>query len=168
MTRSGTRIIFEATPNAHGWETRTLPWGGLTRILTEHYSWSRRNQIPEIGYRPTIYKSQNLSGRSTHYSPGDWRVVEVDYYPPPSEGKLAIAICYCDYSPIERDWKPLNVIPPSPEVVASIEAENPGWTAEHGKKFGLTLPEPEVLATVPDTLGTELKSDEVDEVNQNG
>jgi len=164
-----TRIIFEAASDSHGWlERQLVPWGGLTNILTEHFFWGDHHKLPEPGYRPSVYESQDGGRPSTHYSPSDWVVSRVVYYPRPGDDEPAIAICYCDYSPIERDWKPLNVIPPSPEVVASIEAENPGWTAEHGKKFGLTLPEPEVLATVPDTLGTELKSDEVDEVNQNG
>lgn len=162
MKNERTNLIYKAKSDAHGWlERKIMPSGMLTSTLSEQSFWGDGHKLPEPGDRLDVYDSKDGSSRSTHWAPGDWVVSRVVYYPRPSDDEPAIAICYCDYSPIERDWKPLNVIPPSPEVVAKIEEKYPGWTVLHGEKFGLALPEPEVLAT-------ELKSDEVDEVKQNG
>ena len=117
-----TRIIFEASPDSHGWlERQLVPWGGLTNILTEHFFWGDHHKLPEPGYRPTIHESQDGTGQSTHYSPGDWVVDRVVYYPRPNDDEPAIAICYCEYSPIERDWKPLGMGRPIPELLAEMD-----------------------------------------------
>jgi hypothetical protein len=139
-----TNLIYKAKSDAHGWlERKLMPSGMLTSTLSEQSFWGDGHKLPERGDRLDVYDNKDNSSHSTHWSPGDWVVSRVVYYPRPSDDEPAVAICYCDYSPIERDWKPLNVIPPSPEVVASIEAENPGWTAEHGEKFGLAAEKPE-------------------------
>ena len=116
-----TIVIFRADADAFGWIDRKLmPSGSLTKTLAEHSNYS--GKIPKPGYRLDEFSSPDGSGRDTHWSPGDWIVTEVDHYPSPSEGKPAIAVCYCEYSPIERDWKPLGNGRPVPELLAEMAA----------------------------------------------
>ncbi|MCP2729764.1 hypothetical protein [Limnofasciculus baicalensis] len=103
-----TWIIFEAEPNQPGWETRLNPMGGLTDILTEHRDFSSKGKIPKIGYRFPVFlriesaaKPGNIG--STHYRQGDWVVTRIEHYPAgsPDCSVREIAVCYCQFDPIE-------------------------------------------------------------------
>ena len=106
-------IIFQAEPDAAGWENRKLEHTQvLTRILAEHWDYSDK-PIPVPGYRPTefirrdaLHGSQEQSG-STHYRKGDWEVSRVESYTPelPMGKYDEIVICYCQYSPIDAPLK---------------------------------------------------------------
>ena len=67
--------------------------------------------LPQKGDRPIVLHGLD-GGRSWRWC--DWAVTEVDYYPSPSEGKPAIAICHCEYSPLEGKPKWHQVIGPFP------------------------------------------------------
>ena len=125
MTTSNKRTIlsYRARMDSHGWlERRLMPSGYITDILAEQSFWGDHHKLPEPGDRFIVTSSRDGSGRSTHSAEGDWIVDRVVYYPRPSDDEPAIAICYCEYSPIEKDWKPMNVGRPVPELLAEMDA----------------------------------------------
>ena len=108
-------IIFRAEKRQPGWKERKLAHtGGLTKILTEYFDCSD-STLPEPGYRPTEYirveqfADTQHPQASTHYRLGDWEVTRVETYTPdiPMGDFDVIAVCYCQYSPIDAPLKPM-------------------------------------------------------------
>lgn len=104
---NATWIIYKAAdPNAHGWETRCLPHGGLTQILAEEHDWS--GQLPQVGDRVRDYDNLEDSGNGiTHGKDGDWVVAEVQEFTSPTS-PVKILVCLCSYQPIEPAWEELD------------------------------------------------------------
>jgi hypothetical protein len=110
-------VVFLATGDEHGWETRKFQHNqSLTNIICEHYDCTG-SELPEVGYRPAenvrIDADYNSSKHaySTHYRKhGDWVVTKVETFAPNIPiGNLydEIAICSCEYSPIEVEMIPV-------------------------------------------------------------
>ena len=117
-------IIFQAEPNAEGWENRKLAHTqALTRMLAEHWDASGKS-MPEPGYRPTEFirvetlHDPSQHAHSTHYRRGDWEVSRVETYTPdvPMGKYDMIVLCYCKYSPINAPLKPM------PERQVSVDS----------------------------------------------
>lgn len=107
-------IIFKAQGEDPQWRERKLqPSGSLTWTIAEHWD-SSNTPLPEPGYRPPEFLKLDDSdplGGKTHYRQSNWEVVRVEVYTPeiPTSELDEIAICYCEYSPIEA---PLEPMPP--------------------------------------------------------
>ncbi|MBD2580119.1 hypothetical protein [Oscillatoria sp. FACHB-1406] len=105
-------IIFQAQGEDPQWRERKLqPSGSLTWTIAEHWD-SSDEPLPEPGYRPPEFlkldDSDSLGGK-THYRQSDWEVVRVEVYTPeiPTSELDAIAICYCEYAPIDAPLEPM-------------------------------------------------------------
>ena len=116
---SETWIVYKSTtPSAHGWENRQLmPNGDLTNILAEEWDYSGR--LPQVGDRVREYESLKVPGDgATHGCDGNWvvsRIVEYSSF----DVSDRIMVCYCDYSPIAREWEPLKRGAPVDEMLAA-------------------------------------------------
>jgi hypothetical protein len=110
-------IIFRADwREEQGAENRLLAHtGACTDILTEHFDSSNR-EIPQPGYRipqfhnVPAFDDAQFPGTSTHWCRGNWEVVRVEQYPTgtaESEFEMVV-ICYCQYSPIQAQLKPIK------------------------------------------------------------
>lgn len=128
-------IIFQAEPNAEGWENRKLEHTqALTRILAEHWDYSNK-PIPEPGYRPTEFirvdalYDPKQHGHSTHYRKGDWEVVRVETYTPdvPMGKYDMVVVCYCQYNPINAPLKPMPERQVSVDSFGGDEAAYKQW-----------------------------------------
>ena len=104
---NATWIIYKAAdPNSHGWETRSLPHGGLTQILAEEHDWS--GHLPQVGDRVRDYENlENPGNGVTHGKDGDWVVSEVQEFSSPAS-PVKILICLCEFSLIAAEWEELN------------------------------------------------------------
>ncbi|MGK7926250.1 MAG: hypothetical protein AB4290_13575 [Spirulina sp.] len=127
----GKYIIFKTDPaSARGWEERSLSHtGALTDIIAEHYD-SSDAPLPEPGYRLREYHciekfaSEQFPDASTHSRIGDWEVVRTESYIPeiPGGNFEAIAICYCQYSPVTTPLEPLPEIQSESDIMEGEEA----------------------------------------------
>ncbi len=89
----------------------------MTNILAEHYD-STNLPLPKPGYRLREYQRLEKSAdpqfpaASTHSRIGDWQVTRVEVYTPdiPAREFETIAICYCQYVPIETSLESLPEI----------------------------------------------------------
>ncbi|GET40985.1 hypothetical protein [Microseira wollei] len=112
-------IIFRADwQEEQGAENRLLAHtGACTDILAEHFDSSNR-PIPQPGYRVPqfhnipAFDAPQFPGTSTYWCRGNWEVVRVEQYPTGatnSEFEMVV-ICYCQYSPIQAEQKPIKPI----------------------------------------------------------
>ena len=118
-------IIFRADwSEEQGAENRILAHTrAITDILAEHFD-SSNSPLPEPGYRLREYHrieqfvDPRFPGASTHSRVGDWEVVRVEEYTPdlPTSEFETVAICYCQYSPVETPLEPLPKIQVSQEM----------------------------------------------------
>lgn len=108
-------IIFRADWKEEKGATNVgLPTWGMTWILGEHFD-SSGKPAPIKGYRLTEYlqveqfKDPSRPIASTHSRVGDWEVNRVEEYKTTDADSdfEEIVICYCQYSPIISDLKPL-------------------------------------------------------------
>lgn len=111
-----TWILFQAEPDQPGWETRHLPMGGLTDILTEQWDYTGTDKLPQVGdrFRQFLKIEEFVDDRfpesSTHAREGDWVVTRVEHYPAssPDCSKKAIVVCHCRFDPIRSELEPLE------------------------------------------------------------
>ncbi|MGK7928351.1 MAG: hypothetical protein AB4290_24445 [Spirulina sp.] len=145
-------IIFQTEPSAEGWRDRKLQHTqALTRILAEHWDSSDR-PLPEPGYRPLEFvrleecRDRQAPLASTHYRPGNWEVVRVETYPADRPGGAfdLIAICHCQYAPIQAPLKPMpdrKITPDSygenaeANAFSKIKKENSVKSRTHAKNY---------------------------------
>lgn len=116
-------IIFkaESAPSEKWEEMQLAHTGAFTFTLAEHYD-SSNAPLPEPGYRLREYHQieesvdKRFPGASTHSRIGDWEVTRVEMYNSeiPNNEFEAIAICYCQYSPVSTPLEPL------PEIQVSL------------------------------------------------
>ena len=125
-------IIFRTDKaSAVGWEHRKLTHtGALTGILAEYFD-SSDSPPPHVGDRPKEFCRIEQAdpedfGGSTHSRPGDWVVTQVDSFVQASnETKYrTVIICYCEYDPIESDWRPIRKGKPVAELLAEQEVHS--------------------------------------------
>jgi hypothetical protein len=96
---------------------------GLTMIMHEEFRSSGKRV--EVGDRPMEFvrvesdHDPSFHGWSTHYKTGDWVVDRIEEYPANMPGLQdfdEIVICYCKYSPIESELRPM------PARIVSLES----------------------------------------------
>ncbi len=128
-------IIFQAEPDAEGWENRKLEHTqAITRILAEHWD-SSSKPAPEPGYRPKEFIHVNAlhdpsqHAHSTHYRKSDWEVVRVETYSSdlPMGKYDMIVICYCRYNPINAPLHPMPQRQVSVDSFGGDEAAYQQW-----------------------------------------
>ncbi|HLP87704.1 MAG TPA: hypothetical protein VK184_03730 [Nostocaceae cyanobacterium] len=109
-------IVFRAEKGQPGWRERKYAHTeSLTKTIAEHYDCSDK-PLPEPGYRPPEFLQveesidANHPAAKTHYRLSDWEVTRVETYTPDipeGMGFDLIVICYCKFSPIDAETKPL-------------------------------------------------------------
>ncbi|MEM9539295.1 MAG: hypothetical protein AAGA60_07255 [Cyanobacteria bacterium P01_E01_bin.42] len=134
-------VIFRADKRQPGWENRKLEHTqSLTKILAEHFDCSDK-EIPQPGYRPPDFvRVEQLAdpqypAAKTHYRQGDWEVVRVETYTPeiPLGEFDMVVICYCQYSPINADLKPMPDRQVSPDSFGGDETAYQDWLEKKEK-----------------------------------
>lgn len=117
--RTETWIIYKTeTIDAPDWEKRQLmPSGSITDILGENWDFSAT--LPEVGDRLRDYLQDNNTGKVTHGKDGDWVVTRIHQFSS-LETEMRIVVCYCQFQPIERQWKPLQRGRPVDEILSAM------------------------------------------------
>lgn len=102
----------------HITDAMRLPFGGFTWLLSEE--WSFDGQVPALGDRPRIYRTDyDQGGDKMESRPGDWVIEAIELYQSSQPIQMfagskhlttydAIAICTCRFDPIlahEQAWR---------------------------------------------------------------
>jgi hypothetical protein len=117
-----TLIIYKTNDlSTQGWEERKLmPSGNLTDTLAEEIDFSGR--LPKLGDRVREYTElDNPGGETVHGRDGDWLVSRIEHFSS-FDTDTRIVLCYCQYQPIEADWKPLKRGKPMHEMLGPMPA----------------------------------------------
>ncbi|MEM6840492.1 MAG: hypothetical protein AAF609_27130 [Cyanobacteria bacterium P01_C01_bin.120] len=112
-----TWIIYKTvSASAPGWEERRLmPDDAFTSILAEELDWS--GNLPTVGDRVRDYTNLSDPGNGvTHGRDGDWFVSKVEQFSSP-DTDLQIAVCLCEYQPIDAQWQAVNRGAPVAELI---------------------------------------------------
>lgn len=122
-TKSRNWIVYKAESTvAQGWEERLLmPRRSLTDILWEHQTSSHK--LPQIGDRVQQFANLSEPGNgATHSKPDDWVVSEVHEFSSPTT-PTKIVVCYCQYQPINAEWREMKRGRPVDEMLPAVETK---------------------------------------------
>ena len=95
-----------------------LPLGNAMNLLGSHIDYDPKPDIPQPGDRPVIIQKNPSLEKSNciEVSESDWFVVRVCKFV--GEGE-EVYFCYCQHSPIEKNWQPV----PRTEELLSHQAD---------------------------------------------
>ncbi len=120
-------VIFkEERPIQYGESRQLSRTGSATDILAEWYL-RAETSAPNIGDRLLEFAHIDENGvvdltrskGSTHQRLGDWQVTRVEEYVanlPVGQDYEEIVVCYCQYVPIEPNWKSI------PKTIVSVDS----------------------------------------------
>ena len=115
--------IYVAQSGKEEWPQIRLPLGNAINILGSNIDYDAKPEIPQPGERPvTIQTKPSLEKASSiEVSEGDWLITDVHQFV--SDGE-EVYFCYCQYSPIKKDWKSVprteEFFAPVTEAIASL------------------------------------------------
>ena len=99
-----------------------MPRNSLTDILWEHRT--SIDKTPKVGDR--VQRFENLADPGngvTHVKTDDWVVAEVHEFASPTVD-LRVVVCFCEYSPVEAEWREVKRGNPVHEMLEVVEVSS--------------------------------------------